>query len=69
MVMESLYKIKSMDARFKNINVAHDMTKKQREECSVLVAEAKEKTENASGDFVYTVREPPGQMRIFRIRT
>ena len=33
MVVESLYKIKSMDARFKKINVANDMTKKQREEC------------------------------------
>jgi len=53
MVMESLYKIKSMEAKYKNIIVAHDMTRKQREECNVLVAEAKEKTEE-SGDSVYS---------------
>lgn len=68
MVMESLYKIKSMDAMYKNIIVAHDMTRKQREECKALVAEAKEKTVE-SGDCVYRVRGPPGQMRIIRIRT
>ena len=68
LVMESLYKIKSMEAKFKNFIVAHDMTRKQREECKVLVAEAKEKTENESGDCVYKVRGPPGQLRIVRMR-
>ena len=44
------------------------MTRKQREECKALLAEAKTKTDE-SGDFVYKVRGPPGQMRIIRIRT
>jgi len=68
MVMESLYKIKSMEDKFKSINVSHDMTKKQRAECKALVAEAKQKTENESGDCVYKVRGPPGQLRIVRMR-
>jgi len=51
LIMESLYKIKSMDTRFQNIIVAHDLTKKQREECKALVEEAKAKTDQESGDF------------------
>ena len=68
LVMESLYKIKSMEIKFRSIIVAHDMTKKQREECKVLVNEAKEKSENESGDWVYKVRGPPGLMKIVRLR-
>ena len=49
-----------MEIKFRSIIVAHDMTKKQREECKVLVNEAKEKNENESGDWVYKVRGPPG---------
>jgi len=49
MIMQSLYKIKSMEIKYKNVIVAHDMTKKQREECKLLVQQAKEKTENALG--------------------
>jgi len=30
LIMESLYKVKSMDAKFKGIVVAHDMTKKNK---------------------------------------
>ena len=48
-----------MEIKFRSIIVAHDMTKKQREECKVLVNEAK-KSENESGDWVYKVRGPPG---------
>ena len=55
MVMESLYKIISMEAKYKNIIVAHDMTRKQRDECKALVAEAKVKTDE-SRDCVYRVR-------------
>jgi len=68
LIMESLYKIKSMDAKFKSLIVAHDMTKKQREECKSLVAEAKAKSDEESGDWIYKVRGQPGQMRIIKIR-
>lgn len=68
LIMESLYKIKSMNTRFCNVIVAHDLTKKQREECKALVEEAKAKTEQEAGDFIYRVRGPPGQMRMVRLR-
>ena len=66
--MESLYKIKSMDSKFRNIIVAHDLTKKQREECKALVQEAKAKTDQESGDYIYRVRGPPGLMRMVKVR-
>jgi len=68
MVTKSLYKNKSMEDKFKNIYVSHDMTKRQRAECKALVAEAKQKTENESGNRVCKVRGPPEQLQIVRIR-
>ena len=41
LIMESLYKIKSLAMKFKNIVVAHDLTKKQKLECKELVTQAK----------------------------
>lgn len=68
LIMESLYKISSFEARFKGTIVAHDMTRKQREDCKKMVAEAKEKSENEAGDFIYRVRGPPERFRIVQIR-
>jgi len=68
LIMESLYKIKSMDTRFRNIIVAHDLTKKQREESKALVQEAKAKTDQESGDYIYKVRGPPALMRLHSYR-
>jgi len=67
MLMESLYKLSSLEDKFKRIIVAHDMTQKERVECKALVAEAKRKTEN-SGEWNYKVRGPPGQMIIVSVR-
>jgi len=66
--MESLYKIKSLAMKFKNIVVAHDLTKKQRLDCKGLMAQAKLRSENESGDFFYRVRGPPGNIRIVAVR-
>jgi len=52
LIMESLYKIKSLAMKFKNIVVAHDLTKKQRLECKGLMAQAKLRSESESGDFL-----------------
>ena len=68
LIMESLYKLRSMEAKFKKVIVAHDMTKLERDDCRLLVNEAKLKTENDSGDWIYRVRGPPGQMRIVKMR-
>jgi len=67
-LMESLFKLKSLDAKFKDTVVAHDMTKKERLECKALVEQAKTQTEQESGDFVYIVRGSPGRMKIMKVR-
>lgn len=69
LVMESLYKMKSLPDKFKNVIIAHDMTKKEREQCKVLVENAKFKTENAMGEWIFRVRGPPGRMKIVQFRT
>jgi len=66
LITESLYKIKSLEAKFQNIIVSHDMTKKQREECKALVEEAKRKSE--SGDWIYKVRGPPGNWKLIQTK-
>jgi len=38
-----------METRFQNIAIAHDMTRKQREESKALVAEAKQKQQMSRG--------------------
>jgi len=58
--MESLYKIKSLPAKFANISIAHDMTKKEREVCKELVEVAKTRTQNEAGNWIYRVRGQPG---------
>ena len=69
LMMESLYKIKHMDRKFKSIIVAHDMTRKEREDCKSMVAEAKSKTDaDSSGEWIYLVRGPPGKMIIKKFR-
>ena len=69
LVMESLYKIKHLDSKFKSVIVTHDLTKEEREECNELVEEAKLKTQqDPSGDWVYQVRGPPEKMIIQKFR-
>ena len=41
LIIESLYKLKHAETKFKKIIIAHDMTKTERAECKRLVAEAK----------------------------
>ena len=69
LVMENLNKLKEAPAKYKQIIVVHDMTKKEREECRTLVDEAKTKTaQDLSGDWVYVVRGPPSQMKLIRLK-
>ena len=68
LVMENLFKIKSMSDRFKSVSVAHDMTKKERSECKELLAQAKDRTNREAGEWIYRVRGPPGHMKIVQIR-
>lgn len=69
LIMESLYKLRHAESKFKRIVVAHDMTKTEREECKRLVSEAKSMTEDEdSGEYTYRVRGLPGKMKIVKIR-
>jgi len=69
LVMESLYKLRNVDKKFAGINVAHDMTPKERSECKKLVSEAKQKeADDSSGEYMYRVRGYPGKMRIVQIK-
>jgi len=69
LIMESLYKLKHADMKFKRIIVAHDMTRTERDECKKLVAEAKSLSEqDNSGEYLYRVRGKPGQMRVIKIK-
>ena len=66
LLMESLYKLKSLSAMYKDVIVGHDLTKKQREECKALVSEAKVKS--ASRDWIYKVRGLPGHWKLVQQR-
>jgi len=43
LVMDSLFRLKNIETKFNKITISHDMTKKEREECKLLVDEAIEK--------------------------
>lgn len=69
LVMENLNKLRNAAAKYKSVMVAHDMTKKEREECRHLVDEAKTKSaHDLSGEWVYVVRGQPSQMKILKVR-
>jgi outer membrane murein-binding lipoprotein Lpp len=68
LVMESLYKLKHADTKFRSVVIGHDMTKKEREECKALAITAKQRSEQeTAGDWAYVVRGAPGQMKIVRV--
>lgn len=67
-IMESMYKLKGADDKFKNISVTHDMTQKERDECKALVAEAKEKQTGESGEYIWRVRGLPGQLKLVKTK-
>jgi len=58
LIMESLYKLRHAQHKFKGVTVSHDMTKSEREECKRLVKDAKAMSEQDSlGEFLYRVRQ------------
>jgi len=60
LIMESLFKLKSAERKFRGVIVAHDMTAKERQECKELVQDDKlQETQDVSGEFIYRVRAPP----------
>jgi hypothetical protein len=66
-VMESLYKLKHAEDKFKNVSITHDLTLQERSECKALVIEAKSKQDEEKGEWLWRVRGAPGLMKIVRI--
>lgn len=67
-LMESLSRLRNAEDKFKRISVTHDLTKREREECKLLVTEAKAKQDSEAGDFLWRVRGPPGQLKVVKLR-
>ena len=69
LVMENANKLRNAKDDFVGVSISHDMTKKERQICRELAKEAKEKQlKDDSGDWVYRVRGPPGQMKVMKLR-
>ena len=67
-IMESLYKLRSAEPIFKNISITHDLSISERKECKTLVAEAKKKQLEESGEYLWRVRGPPGQIKLIKLK-
>jgi hypothetical protein len=67
-IMESLYKLRGAEDKFKNISITHDLTQKERLECKALVEEAKKKQADEVGEFLWRVRGLPGQLKLTKIK-
>ena len=66
--MNNLYKLKNLEEKFKNLSIAHDMTKQERKECKDLVEEAKKQSaEDTTENYIYRARGAPGAMQIVRL--
>jgi 16S rRNA C1402 (ribose-2'-O) methylase RsmI len=69
LIMENLYKLRSAEDKYKQVVVAHDMTKNERNECREMVEEAKARTsQEPSGEWAFVVRGRPGQMKILKVK-
>ena len=69
LIMESLYKLKHAQAKFKRIVINHDMTQNERDEYKKLAVEAKSKADqDTSGEYMYRIRGRPGQLKVVRIK-
>ena len=67
-VMESLWKLRKSDEKYRKLSICHDMTKKEREECKKMVALAKQKeSDEGQGEYIFRVRGPPEKMTIVKI--
>ncbi|ESN94395.1 hypothetical protein HELRODRAFT_164227 [Helobdella robusta] len=68
MIMENRVRMKQLSDELKNVSISHDFTKEQREKCKKLVAEAKDKQKQESGEFLYRVRGDPLNLRKIKYR-
>ena len=69
-VMKNLKKLKSADARYRRVSVAHDLSPRQREEMKTLLEEAKLKyaDEEESENFRLLVVGQQTRMKVIRVK-
>lgn len=68
-IMNSLFRLRKAEERFRKIVINHDMTAVDRAEIREMVSEAKTMEENdQSGEYIYRVRGQPGQLKIVKIK-
>ena len=65
-IMGKVYKLAQAPDNIKNVSVNYDMNKDERDECSRLVKDAKNKSKNST-THKYKVIGRPGQMKIMEI--
>jgi len=68
LVMNNVTNPRSAKHRFLGVTITHDMTVKEREQCKLLVEEAKKMQNEETGNYIYRVRGPPGQMKVVKFR-
>ena len=69
LIMESLYRLRHAEQKYKDVIITHDMTRTERDECKRLVEEAKAKAaQDKSGVILYQVRGSPADMKTVKIK-
>jgi len=66
--MNNVTNLRSAKDKFQGVTISHDMTVKEREQCKLLVEEAKKMQNEETGNYIYRVRGPPGQMKVVKFR-
>ena len=67
-IFRNLGKMKNAPEDIKGIGVSHDMTESQRADNKQKVTEAKQKEQEANGEFIFRVRGPPWDRRVVRLK-
>ena len=69
LIMESLYRLRHAEQKYKDVIIAHEMTRTERDECKRLVELAKATAaQDTSGEFLYRVRGSPADLKIVKIK-
>jgi len=67
-VMNNVTNMRLTKDKFQGVTISHDMTVKEREQCKLLVEEAKKIQNVETENYIYRVRGPLGQMKVMKFR-
>jgi len=68
LVMNKLFKIKSLQGDLNKVRICHDLTREQRVELKQLVTEAKTNEASGDGTFLFRVRGQVGRWKIVKFQ-